>query len=129
VALGYVRPDHEAFGALRLTEASRPVLKGERRIELRRAQPRKKKPAARPDKPVAAGLVAADAGLLERLKAWRAGQAREQAVPAYVIFHDSTLAALAALRPGDLDGLSAIDGIGAKKLERYGPKLLELLRG
>jgi ATP-dependent DNA helicase RecQ len=128
VALGYVRPDHEAFGALRLTEASRPVLKGERRIELRRAQPRKKRPAARPDKPVTAGLAAADAGLLERLKAWRAGQAREQAVPAYVIFHDSTLAALAALRPGDLDGLSAIDGIGAKKLERYGPKLLELLR-
>jgi ATP-dependent DNA helicase RecQ len=128
VALGYARPDHEAFGALRLTEASRPVLKGERRIELRRAAPRKAKAAARQRALPAHETSPADVPLLERLKAWRAGQAREQAVPAYVIFHDSTLAALAAARPRDLDGLSAIDGIGARKLERYGPQLLELLR-
>ncbi len=128
VALGYARPDHEAYGALRLTEASRPVLKGEQKIELRRAAPRKAKPVARQRAawPEAASPV--QIALLERLKAWRAGQAREQAVPAYVIFHDSTLAALAALRPRDLDGLSVIDGIGARKLERYGPQLLELLR-
>jgi ATP-dependent DNA helicase RecQ len=128
VALGYARPDHEAFGALRLTEASRPVLKGERRIELRRAIQRKAKPSVRPRAMSAGEPLAADAALLERLKAWRAGQAREQAVPAYVIFHDRTLAALAAARPRDVDGLSAIDGIGARKLERYGPQLLELLR-
>ena len=129
VALGYVRPDHEAFGALRLTEASRPVLKGERRIELRRTAPRRAKPAARQRAAWSEAASPAEAALLERLKAWRAGQAREQAVPAYVIFHDSTLAALAAVRPVDLDGLAAIDGIGAHKLDRYGPQLLELLRG
>ncbi|MGE0371110.1 MAG: DNA helicase RecQ [Gammaproteobacteria bacterium] len=128
VALGYARPDHEAYGALRLTEASRPVLKGEQRIDLRRAAPRKAGKAPRQGGASAGAVSAADAPLMERLKAWRAGQAREQAVPAYVIFHDSTLAALAATRPRDLDGLSVIDGIGARKLERYGPQLLELLR-
>ena len=127
VALGYARPDHEAFGALRLTEASRPVLKGEQRIELRRAIPRKAKPAARQRAAWTDAASPAEAALLERLKTWRAGQAREQSVPAYVIFHDSTLAALAVARPRDLDALSAIDGIGARKLERYGPQLLELL--
>ncbi len=129
IALGYARPDHEAFGALRLTEASRPVLKGEQRIELRRAAPRKAKPATRQRAAWAGAASPAEAALLERLKAWRAGQAREQSVPAYVIFHDSTLAALAVTRPSDLGALSAIDGIGARKLERYGPQLLELLRG
>ncbi|MBK8162903.1 MAG: DNA helicase RecQ [Gammaproteobacteria bacterium] len=128
VALGYARPDHEAYGALRLTEASRPVLKGEQRIDLRRAAPRKAGKVPRQGAASAGAVSMADAPLMERLKAWRAGQAREQAVPAYVIFHDSTLAALAAERPRDLDGLSAIDGIGTRKLERYGPQLLELLR-
>ncbi len=72
--------------------------------------------------------AAADADLVARLKAWRSGQARTQSVPAYVIFHDRTLAAIAAAQPQDLDALSEIDGIGAKKLERYGPALLALLR-
>ena len=65
--------------------------------------------------------------LLARLKAWRAGQARAQSVPPYVVFHDSTLSAIAAAQPRDLDALSTIAGIGAKKLERYGPALLELI--
>jgi ATP-dependent DNA helicase RecQ len=55
-------------------------------------------------------------------------QARSQSVPPYVVFHDATLAAIAAARPRDLDALSAIAGIGARKLERYGPALLELLQ-
>jgi ATP-dependent DNA helicase RecQ len=67
--------------------------------------------------------------LLSRLKAWRSEQARAQSVPPYVVFHDSTLAAIAATQPGSLDALSGITGIGEKKLERYGPALLELLRG
>ena len=129
VALGYARPDHDAHGGLRLTEASRAVLKGEQQVEMRRATPHKGKSP----KPRAAAnarqLSDADAGLLARLKAWRSGQARAQSVPPYVVFHDSTLSAIAAARPRDLDALSAIAGIGAKKLERYGPALLELLRG
>jgi ATP-dependent DNA helicase RecQ len=127
VALGYAQPDHDAFGALKLTEASRPVLKGEQRVEMRRVQPRKGK-AAKSRSVAAAGLSAADSGLLEQLKAWRLEQAREQAVPAYVILHDRTLAEIAASRPGDIDALAVISGIGAKKLERYGAALLELVR-
>ena len=166
VALGYARPDHESFGALRLTESSRAVLKGGQSVEMRRASPaqaRKGKAAAakarrrgawqdpqsdaNPDAWLggnagaqrhgnsgarldgSAGVPEADEHLLARLKAWRTGQAREQSVPAYVIFHDSTLAAIAAAQPRNLDALSGIAGIGAKKLERYGPALLEVLRG
>jgi ATP-dependent DNA helicase RecQ len=129
VASGYARPDHDAFGSLRLTEASRAVLKGEQRVEMRRASPaRAHKPAktrgarqgARPD---------VDERAFSRLKAWRSEQARAQSVPAYVIFHDSTLAAIAAAQPRDLAALAGIAGIGAKKLERYGRILLEVLSG
>jgi len=66
--------------------------------------------------------------LLERLKAWRSEQARAQSVPPYVVFHDATLSAIASAQPRDLDALSGIAGIGTKKLERYGPALLDLLR-
>jgi len=127
VTLGFVRPDHEAFGAMRLTESSRAVLKGEQRIDMRRMAPRKGKSAAVRRKAVADGLTAADASLLERLRAWRSEQARTQSVPAYVIFHDATLLAIAAARPRDIDNLATIHGIGEKKLERYGPALLQLL--
>ncbi len=127
VALGYASPDHEAYGALRLTEASRPVLKGEKKIEMRRIMPRKDKATARRKATAVEGMSAADVSLLEKLKAWRSGQAREQSVPAYVIFHDRTLTAIAAERPRDLAALSEIDGVGVRKLERYGPALLELL--
>jgi ATP-dependent DNA helicase RecQ len=123
VALGYARPDHASFGALRLTEASRPVLKGEQSVEMRRAVPRKSK-ALRQRRAVPDSV---DSALFDRLKAWRMEQARQQAVPPYVVFHDATLSAIAAAQPRDLDGLSTIPGIGAKKLERYGPTLLELL--
>jgi ATP-dependent DNA helicase RecQ len=120
VALGYARPDHDAFGALRLTEASRPVLKGEQAVEMRRPSIRKKKVRQRPQ-------TTSDDPLLARLKAWRTEQARSQSVPPYVVFHDATLSAIAAVQPRDLGGLSTIPGIGARKLERYGPSLLELL--
>ena len=129
VALGYARPDHEAYGALRLTEASRLVLKGDERVEMRRVMPRQGKAVARRRATNADAMPAADASLLARLKTWRSEQARAQSVPAYVIFHDRTLAAIAATYPQDLDALSEIDGIGAKKLERYGPALLDLLQG
>ncbi len=131
VALGYARPDPGTYGALRLTEASRPVLRGEQRIAMRRVAPRKDKATAR-RRATGSGtppLTPADEVLLARLKAWRAAQARAQSVPAYVIFHDATLAAIAAERPGDTGALSRIDGIGVRKLERYGQALLDLLQG
>jgi ATP-dependent DNA helicase RecQ len=128
VALGYARPDHDAYGALRLSDASRPVLKGEQRVEMRRLAPRRNRVARTRGGTATDALTAADAGVLERLKAWRMAQAREQAVPAYVIFHDRTLAEIAALRPQDQEALAAIPGMGAKKLERYGAALLALLK-
>jgi ATP-dependent DNA helicase RecQ len=128
VTLGFVQPDHAAFGALRLTESSRPVLRGEQRVDMRRLAPRKGKSTTLRRKAATGELAGADAALLDRLRAWRSDQAREQSVPAYVIFHDATLSAIASARPHDIDGLSTIHGVGAKKLERYGPALLELLR-
>ena len=72
-------------------------------------------------------LSFADGELLERLKSWRLGEARTQAVPAFVILHDKTLAEIARSRPRNLDALRGIAGIGATKLERYGPALVELV--
>ncbi|HWA37872.1 MAG TPA: HRDC domain-containing protein, partial [Burkholderiales bacterium] len=120
VALGYARPDHDAFGGLVLTEAARPVLKGEARVEMRRPAVSRKRSKSR-------GKVDTADPVLQRLKAWRSEQARAQSVPPYVVFHDATLAAIAAAQPRNLDALSGIAGIGAKKLERYGPALLEIL--
>jgi ATP-dependent DNA helicase RecQ len=96
---------------------------------MRHVAPRKGR-AAKPRRgTTAAAVPAASAGLLERLKNWRTEQARAQSVPAYVIFHDRTLAEIAAARPADIDALATVSGIGAKKLERYGESLLELVRG
>jgi ATP-dependent DNA helicase RecQ len=130
VALGYARPDHQAFGALRLSESARPVLKGGQSVWLRQVMPRKRKDRRAAPARAAAMAVAGDvdAELLARLKAWRSAQAREQGVPAYVIFHDATLAAIAAAQPRDQESLGQIAGIGARKLERYGAALLELTR-
>jgi ATP-dependent DNA helicase RecQ len=127
VALGFARPDHDAYGGLRLTEASRPVLKGEQSVEMRRQVARSSKARHR-GKSTAANLAPHLAPLFERLKAWRSEQARAQSVPPYVVFHDATLSAIASAQPRDLDALAGVPGIGAKKLERYGPALLDLLR-
>jgi ATP-dependent DNA helicase RecQ len=127
VALGYARPDHDAYGGLRLTETARAVLKGEQQVEMRRAVNKGKSPKPRSAR--TSDMSDVDAGLLSRLRVWRSEQARAQSVPPYVVFHDSTLSAIATLQPRDLDTLSSIAGIGTKKLERYGPALLELLRG
>ncbi|HTT11399.1 MAG TPA: DNA helicase RecQ [Burkholderiaceae bacterium] len=126
VALDLVAVDHETFNVLHLTEASRPVLKGEQRIELRRhvakpARGKRKAPAA----PATGGV---DAPLFEQLRAWRAEIAREHGVPAYVVFHDETLRAIAAARPRSLGDLRDISGVGEKKLARYGEALVELVR-
>ena len=125
VALGLARVDHDAHGALRLTEASRAVLKGEQAVQLRRVAPRA---GRRPRRSVPVGLAPADAALLDALKAWRRDEARSQGVPAYVILHDSTLAEIARTRPRDLTALAGLGGIGAKKLERYGDALLQLVK-
>ncbi len=71
----------------------------------------------------------ADPELLDRLRGWRASRAKEQKVPAFVIFTDATLTAIAEQRPANAAGLSAIPGIGSAKLDRYGEEVLALVRG
>ena len=125
-ALGYVMPDHEAFGALKLTDPARALLKGEIRVQMRHAAVVVAAKAKRA-RIVSPDIDDADPVLLEKLRDWRSAEAQEQSVPAYVIFHDRTLAAIAASRPSDLDELAGIAGIGSKKLERYGQTLLDLV--
>ena len=128
VALGLAQVDHEAHGALKLTSASRAVLKGEQPVQMRRVVARKRvAPAGKAT--AAAGLDGEGLQLFERLKAWRGGEARSQAVPAYVVFHDSTLAEIARSRPQNPEELSSIPGIGARKLEKYAGALIGLVTG
>ena len=129
VAQHLVEVDYERFNVLRLAEASRAVLRGERRIELRRqvAVPQGRAKKSRP--PAATALDAASSSLYEALRAWRAQVARSHGVPAYVVFHDSTLQAIALARPRSVDALRAIPGLGERKLAHYGEQLLALVEG
>ena len=134
VMLRLVRVDHERFNTLRLTEASREVLRGERKLRLRRpAKATPKKPDRRlVDKtriaPEVADVTGVDEGVYEALRTWRREVSKEHGVPAYTVFHDSTLRELARVRPQTLNELRSISGIGATKLERYGEALLKTLR-
>jgi ATP-dependent DNA helicase RecQ len=104
------------------------VLSGERRVVLRR-EPDRPERASRSSgrSAVAAEVAAADQPLFEALRSWRAGEARSQGVPAYIVFGDATLRAVAAARPATLADLDGISGIGAKKREAYGEALLEVV--
>jgi len=129
VALGYARVDHESHGALRLTESSRAVLKGGQKVEMREVVERGRSDSKTLRRSSALAALRPEAvDLFERLKAWRREEARTQAVPAYVILHDSTLAAIAERQPRNLDALADVGGMGAKKLERYGAALIELMQ-
>jgi ATP-dependent DNA helicase RecQ len=131
VAGGLLEVEVDGFGSLRLAASAGAVLRGESRIQLRRepvvATGRGSRRAAG-SRPVVA-LDAADAGDFERLRALRAELARQQNVPAYVIFHDAVLRAIASNKPTDLDALGAISGVGAAKLARYGEAILDALAG
>src|SRR5690625_1864444 len=128
VAHGLLEVDAEGYGGLRLTAASRPVLRGEQQLLLRKlAAPRRERERSRAARASAPELELApdDMPLFEALRQMRAQLAREQGVPAYVIFHDSTLREIAARRPANGDELAGIGGIGAGKLARYGDVVLE----
>ena len=132
VAMGLLEVDVEGHGSLRLTEASRPVLKGGQSVHLREEAVRKREKGARAVRgggaPAPVSLDAADQPVFEALRQLRAELAREQSVPAYVIFHDATLRAIAERRPATLDALGQVTGVGAAKLERYGEQVLAALR-
>ncbi|OZA02823.1 MAG: ATP-dependent DNA helicase RecQ, partial [Rhodobacterales bacterium 17-64-5] len=120
-----VRPDPERHGALRMTEAARPILRGEAQVTLRRDTVSS---AAEPTG-VRTQVTDEDAGLLSLLKARRRALAEAQNVPAYVVFPDRTLIEMAERKPQTLDAMAGITGIGAKKLESYGAAFLEVIAG
>jgi len=134
VMMRLVRVDHERFNTLRLTEGSRAVLRGEKQLRLRRPAKASAKP--RSDRQLidrsrigveVADVAPVDEAAYEALRTWRREVSKEHSVPAYTVFHDSTLKELARVRPQSLTQLRAISGIGATKLERYGEALLEIL--
>lgn len=130
IAIGAVAVDGGMFNTLQLTEGSRAVLKGEVQVQLRESVAA---PAAKRNRRSAAPAAAAqELGVDDQvryinLKAWRADVARAHNLPAYVIFHDATLAEIARRRPQSLADLQGISGIGAKKLEAYGADVLRVV--
>ncbi|MFL6054278.1 MAG: DNA helicase RecQ [Actinoallomurus sp.] len=118
------------YGTLVLTDASAAVLRGERQVPLRREPARtttKTAKAAKAGRAASADLSEEAVPVFERLRAWRAATAKEQGVPAYVIFHDATLREIATRSPASLAELSAVNGVGESKLAKYGEQLLDAL--
>ncbi|MHB8268836.1 DNA helicase RecQ [Bradyrhizobium sp.] len=135
VAMGHLRPDSDAFGALKLTETARGVLKGETEVMLREQAPGSRNRASRSKSrrgdlaPLPAGQSGTNnPALVAALRAWRSEMARRRGVPAYVVLHDSTIDGIAVARPATLDQLRGVAGIGDKKLEHYGDELIAMVR-
>jgi ATP-dependent DNA helicase RecQ len=135
VAMGHLQPDSEAFGALKLTDSARGVLKGETEVMLREATASSRHRASRtksrrgeiaPESP--GRTETADPTLLGVLRAWRSEVARKRGVPAYVVLHDTTIDGIATSRPTTPGQLRGIPGIGDKKLEHYGDELIALVK-
>ncbi len=130
IAIGAVAVDGGMFNTLRLTDGSRAVLKGDVKVQLREsvATPSPKRSRRTGAlAPAAQALGVDDQVRYINLKTWRAEVAREHNLPAYVIFHDATLAEIARRRPQTLEDLQGISGIGAKKLEAYGAEVLRVV--
>ncbi|MGO2863376.1 MAG: RQC domain-containing protein, partial [Brevibacterium sp.] len=120
---------HGDYGVLVVGEGAGPVLRGETEISLRVDPKRtggKKTGAKRRGGPEVA-LDPAEASLFEALRTWRGEQAKEQGVPAYVVFPDATLYGIVEAKPSTIDELGQISGVGLKKLDRYGPAVLEVI--
>jgi ATP-dependent DNA helicase RecQ len=133
LAMGAVEVDAQAFNTLKLTGSARAVLKGEVAVRLRASEPathiRKSRrgAAARPVVKAALALEADAQASFTALKAWRAEVAKAHNLPAYVIFHDATLAAIAQSAPQSLADLQGISGMGARKLAAYGEAVLGVI--
>ena len=135
VAMGYLQADSEAFGALKLTDTARGVLKGETEVMLREetagshTRANRTKSRRGDISPASSGRgETANPTLLGALRAWRSEVARKRGVPAYVVLHDTTIDGIATSRPTTLTQLRGIPGIGDKKLEHYGDELITLVQ-
>ena len=130
VARGLMSVDVEGFGALKLTEASRPVLRGECEVHLRRDAPApKKRRRERPNRAARTALGPEHQSLFDALRAQRRELAKEQGVPPYVIFHDVTLEAMAEQQPRTVEEFATLPGVGEKKLERYAATFIQVIAG
>ncbi len=130
IARGALDVDTDGHGGLFLiTERARSILRGEERVLLREDEPAPERKRDAEPRPGRVEVGEAAGGVFEALRAWRAGEARTQAVPPYVIFHDSVLREIASVLPATLDELGQIKGVGASKLQRYGARVLGILRG
>tara|TARA_R110002072_G_scaffold31735_12_gene97633 strand:+ start:4849 stop:6651 length:1803 start_codon:yes stop_codon:yes gene_type:complete len=127
VVHGLVKVDVQGFNGLQLTEACRPVLKGEEELRLQHLA-RKKTPGKVRNKPIG-GDIDYDELLYEQLRDWRLKTAKEKGLPPYTILHDSTLKEIAAFKPHSVELLLDISGIGAAKLDQYGAQLLGIVSG
>jgi ATP-dependent DNA helicase RecQ len=131
VAFGYLTVDHEGFGSLMLTDAAKPVLKSEQQVTMRRyVKPTRSRQSSgrtseRADPTI--GMGPRERARWERLRTWRTETAKSDGVPAYVIFHDATLAEIARNGPDSIEDLRGIPGMGARKLDRFGDELLEVV--
>ena len=129
IAMGALNVQGQVFNTLQLTEGSRAVLRGDIKVLLRESvshKPEKKSRKPQAPGPAAANLGQDDLVRYINLKSWRAEVAKEHNLPAYVIFHDATLAHIASINPQNLDDLRGISGIGVKKLEAYGEAVLQV---
>jgi ATP-dependent DNA helicase RecQ len=139
IALGMINVNAEAFNTLQLTSAAKEFLRSDQKLEVREAVAERATASSRKvssEKSIKDRIskekATADMNLGARerfaaLKAWRAEVAKEHNLPAYVIFHDATLIAIASLAPQSLEELSGVSGMGAKKLEAYGNDVLRLM--
>ncbi|NCF20308.1 MAG: DNA helicase RecQ [Haliea sp.] len=124
VARGYLSVDLERFGALRLEEKCRPLLRGEEQIQLRRDSARKSAAKRQTRTPLPVDI---DVALWEALRDCRRELAEQQGVPPYVIFHDRTLQEMCTILPQSLSQFGRITGVGERKLEKYGQTFLQVI--
>jgi ATP-dependent DNA helicase RecQ len=129
IALGLVTVDHDAFSSLKLTEAARPVLKGEQKVQLRQYQKpvRQKRTSSPRGGYEEMELSKSEQAIFEKLRWWRVETARTHGVPAYVVFQDATLREIAKVKPTSLDQLRGVSGVGEKKLTSYGDEIVDII--
>jgi ATP-dependent DNA helicase RecQ len=127
--LGLLRQNVDQFNVLEITSSGRDFLKNRARIEVNKPlETARLSRVKREQQRKMTGAVAYDQALFSRLREWRKNIATERGVPAYVIFHDSTLQAIAHEKPMSMSGLSRIAGLGERKLAQYGEQILAVIR-
>jgi ATP-dependent DNA helicase RecQ len=124
VGSGYITTDEEGYGSLKLTPKSAPVLKGQEKLEFRQDVTIK---AERKQRAAQVELQGVEAELFVALRSLRAEIAHEQNVPAFVIFHDSTLRQMATDKPRSLTAFAKLSGVGKQKLTSYGQVFVDVI--